>query len=50
MEVTKELIEQNWSLTGVVISEMPHQGDGGHVGIVSSKEGKYTYKIPERSF
>lgn len=46
MEVTKELIETNWPLTEVVISIIKKQGDGGHVGIISAKEGKYTYKIP----
>lgn len=45
MKVTKEFIETNWSLTDVKIKEMSSQGMAGTVGIVESKEGKYTYKI-----
>lgn len=46
MSITPEFIESNWPLTDVVIKEMPRQGNGGSVGIVESKEGRYVYKIP----
>ncbi len=45
MQVTKELIENNWPLTEVEIHSIPEQGMGGMVGIVVAREGKFTYKI-----
>ena len=46
MEVTKEFIEANWPLSDVVVKPMPRQGNGGNVGIIEAREGKFTYKIP----
>jgi len=45
MEITSDFIQEHWPVTGVTIRPMPKQGMGGVVGIVESKEGKYTYKV-----
>ena len=44
-ELTKELIEQNWPLTGVQIGELLRRSGGSRVGIIESNEGRYIYKI-----
>lgn len=46
MEITKELLERSWPLTGVSVAPMPRQGNGGRVGIVEATEGKFVFKSP----
>ena len=45
MDITDTLIEEHWPLTDISIKTISTQGLGGSVGIVESREGKYTYKI-----
>ena len=49
MEITKDLVEKYWPLTNVVIGEKLKQIPGVErkVGVLTSAEGKFTYKIAD---
>jgi Ser/Thr protein kinase RdoA (MazF antagonist) len=48
MELTKDFIEQNWSLTEVEVGKILNNSGGARiVGLLESQQGKYIYKIAD---
>ncbi len=49
MLITKELIEQYWLLTEVVVGEVLQEGHNRTTGIILSTQGKFVYKSSKRN-
>ncbi len=48
MEITAEVFEKNWPLSGVSLGEILKRTEGGRtVAIINAREGKFVYKVAD---